>query len=74
LLALLFTQSAPQALGQSASTGRVSGQVTDRQNAIVPGAEVVLIDTSTNTRQRTLTNEVGRYLILNVHPVSTTSQ
>ncbi len=67
-LTSLLTLSAPNARAQSASTGRISGQVTDRQNATVEGAEVVLIDPTTNTKQRSVTNEVGRYLILNVHP------
>ena len=69
-LTSLLTLSAPDARAQSTSTGRISGQVTDRQNAIVEGAEVVLIDPTTNTKQRSVTNEVGRYLILNVHPGS----
>jgi hypothetical protein len=53
---------------QSTSTGRVTGQVTDRQNAVVAGAQVVLTDTSTNTTHTATTNDAGRYLILNVNP------
>ncbi len=67
-LASLLTLSAPPAWAQSVSTGRVSGQLTDRQNAVVEGAEVVLTDTSINTAQTTKTNEAGRYFFLNVHP------
>ena len=66
LAALLLTASV--FWGQSASTGRVTGQVTDRQNAAVADAEVVLVDASTNTRHRTVTTEQGRYLLLNVNP------
>src|SRR6476660_5564282 len=44
---------------QSTSTGSVLGQVTDRQTAVVVGAEVVLRDTSTNAARSTQTNEVG---------------
>src|SRR3954447_19025097 len=58
----------PPALAQSTSTGRVSGQVTDQQNAAMVAAEVILTDTATNTTQTTQTNEVGRYLFLNVQP------
>ncbi len=54
--------------GQSTSTGTVSGQVTDRQTAVIVGAEVLLRDLSTNTMQKTQTNEVGRYIFLNVAP------
>ncbi len=53
---------------QSTSTGTVSGQVIDRQTAVVVGAEVLLRDLSTNTTQKTQTNEVGRYIFLNVAP------
>src|SRR5262245_19751476 len=67
-LGSLLILSPPPAWAQSTSTGRVSGQVTDQQNAAIADAEVVLTDTATNTRQTTQTNEVGRYLILNVHP------
>jgi len=67
-VASLLTFSAPGIKAQSSSTGRVTGQVTDRQGAPIEGAEVVLTDPATNSVQRTVTNEVGRYLILNVHP------
>jgi hypothetical protein len=53
---------------QSASAGTVSGQVTDRQSAVIAGAQVTLTDTSTNTAQTTSTNGVGRYIFLNVPP------
>ena len=53
---------------QSASTGTVSGQVTDRQAAVIVGAQVTLTDTSTNTVQSTSTNDAGRYIFLNVPP------
>jgi hypothetical protein len=64
----LLVLSGPCSWAQSTSTGTVSGQVTDRQTAVIVGAEVVLRDTSTNTAQKTQTNEVGRYIFLNVAP------
>lgn len=54
LLICILLVSAPEAGAQSASSGRISGQVTDRQNALVAGADVVLIDTTTNSRQRSV--------------------
>jgi hypothetical protein len=54
--------------GQAQSAGTVSGQVTDRHDAVVVGAEAVLTDTSTNTAQTTRTNQVGRYIFLNAAP------
>src|SRR6266849_7248172 len=59
---------APEAWPQSTSAGTVSGQVTDRHDAAVVGAEAVLTDTSTNAVQTTRTNQVGRYIFLNVAP------
>src|SRR5437763_1017320 len=68
LLAFFLIVGAHQAWAQSTSTGTLSGQVVDPQGAVVVGAAVNLTDTSTDSRQETLTNEVGRYLFLNVHP------
>jgi hypothetical protein len=53
---------------QLSSAGTVSGLVTDQQNAAVPGAEVKLTDTSTNSSQSTITNEAGRYVFATVPP------
>ena len=68
LAASLLSLAWPSAWAQSTSTGRVTGQVTDQQSGAVEGATVVLTDISINTSQTTTTNEVGRYLFLNVHP------
>ncbi len=67
-LLILVGFSAPQSWTQSTSTGTVSGQVTDQQNAIISGAEVKLIDTSTNTARKAVTNNAGRYDFINVTP------
>src|SRR6266478_5382257 len=56
------------AWAQATSTGTVSGQVTDEQNAAIPDAEVVMTDTSTNTARTTTTNASGRYVFVNVPP------
>src|SRR5258708_39684131 len=53
---------------QATSNSTVSGQVVDQSNAAVTGAEVTLIDPTTNTRRTTTTNEVGRYIIVDVSP------
>ncbi len=53
---------------QSVSTGTVSGQVTDQQKAVMPGAEVGLFDTATKATRTTITNEAGRYILTNVSP------
>ncbi|HWB96783.1 MAG TPA: carboxypeptidase-like regulatory domain-containing protein, partial [Bryobacteraceae bacterium] len=68
LLAFFLILSVPHVQAQSTSTGTVSGQVADPQGAVIAEATVVLTDTSTDTKQLTQTNAVGRYLIPNVHP------
>jgi hypothetical protein len=55
-------------MAQSASTGAVSGQVTDQQGAALPGSVVQLIDLTTGTSRNTTTNDAGRYSISNVPP------
>jgi hypothetical protein len=67
-LASLLTLSGPPAWAQSSSTGTVSGQVMDRQSALIVGAQVTLTDTSTNSVQTTSTNDAGRYIFANVAP------
>jgi Carboxypeptidase regulatory-like domain len=51
---------------QATSSSSVSGLVTDAQNAAVPDAEVKLINTSTNETLVARTNDVGRYIFIDV--------
>jgi len=67
-MAIFLSPDAPPAHAQSTSTGTVSGQVTDPQNAAVSGAEVILLDIAKNTQLTTVTNEEGRYNFVNVPP------
>src|SRR5215470_7130170 len=67
-MAILLGPGAPAMRAQSTSPGTVSGQVTDQQEAVVSGAEVILLDIAKNTRITTVTNEVGRYTFVNVPP------
>jgi Carboxypeptidase regulatory-like domain len=53
---------------QTTGAGAVVGQVTDQQNAIVPGAEVKLVDATTSTALTTITNDAGRYVFVSVPP------
>jgi hypothetical protein len=46
----------------------VAGQVTDEQNAAVPGTLVKITDVSTNATQTTQTNDTGRYIFSQVPP------
>ncbi|MBM3738222.1 MAG: carboxypeptidase regulatory-like domain-containing protein [Acidobacteria bacterium] len=44
----------------------VTGQVTDQSQAAIDSANVSLLDSATGSRQAVTTNEVGRYVFLNV--------
>jgi carboxypeptidase family protein len=54
-------------LAQSAA-GTIAGQITDQQRAAIAGAEVKLVDTTTNSTRATVSNDVGRYTFPNVPP------
>jgi len=55
--------SAPGAYAQSAVTGALSGLVMDGTGAVVPGATVIVTDTSTDAKQTVVTNAEGRYTV-----------
>ena len=57
------------AYGQSTSSG-VTGIVTDKNGAVIPGVTVVLLDTKTSVEQTTTTNENGVYKFANIQPGS----
>ena len=59
---------APAVWGQSAASGTLSGLVKDQQGAVIAGAEVTIVDPTTNVTNKTLTNDAGRYLFVNVEP------
>src|SRR5262249_51290451 len=54
--------------GQTATTARITGQVTDAQGAVVVGATVRLVDKATNQERTTGTNEEGRYSFPSLTP------
>ncbi len=54
---------APPVHAQSAVTGAVSGVVSDATGAVVPGATVTVVDTSTEAKQIVKTNGEGRYTV-----------
>ena len=63
LFALMVTLSlgATQLASQTATTGDISGVVTDPSNAVVPDASVTLKDNSKGSTQQTKTNKDGGY-------------
>src|SRR5260221_682984 len=67
-LAILVSLCALPGWAQSTSSGTIAGQVTDPQGAVLVGAQVRLIDNTTNTTRTTATNDAGRYNFINVPP------
>jgi len=61
LSALLLAGAARDARAQSL-TGTITGTVTDTQDAVIPGADVALVNQATNDARRTVTNESGNFV------------
>ena len=68
LVGILLAASAGPAWSQATSTATISGVVLDEQSAAVTGAEVRLLEMATGSAQTTITNDTGRYVIVNVQP------
>lgn len=68
MLLLLALCAAVPAEAQTANTGTVLGVVRDPSGAVVPGADVELIDTATQAVRTTVSNETGRYTFTAVKP------
>src|SRR5579872_1628118 len=58
----------PTAMAQSATSGVLVGTVNDPSGAVVPKAEVVLLNVDTNASQVQTTNDAGGYTFPNVAP------
>jgi hypothetical protein len=68
VLLCLFTLCPVVLYSQSATTGLVTGVVTDPSHATVPGASVTLVRKDTNATQSTVTDSGGSYLFAAVEP------
>ena len=69
-LLVLATFVSVCAISQTASTGTVSGQVTDPQGAALVGAEIRMTDPSTAATRATFSNEAGRFTFISVTPAA----
>lgn len=68
LAVCLLALTATPAFSQATSTSSIAGLVTDEQGAAIPLAQVRITDTATGSVQTTLTNESGRYAVVNIAP------
>lgn len=62
---IFFASSAAFA---QAGRGSISGTVTDPSGAVVPGAQVVLLNRATGVTQRTVTSAAGLYTFISLNP------
>src|SRR5580698_9794453 len=67
-LGIVLGLSATSAWAQTSQVGTVVGQVTDEQNAAVPGAAIKMTDVSTSSVLETTSNNDGRYVFSSVTP------
>ncbi|MBI1789177.1 MAG: TonB-dependent receptor [Acidobacteria bacterium] len=49
-------------------TGAISGRVADATGSVIPNVQVTITETSTNTVSKTITNEVGDYIVSFLRP------
>jgi len=67
LAVLLGLCSALQVHAQSANAS-LTGRITDASKAVVAGAKVIVINTSTRIRYESFTNQTGSYYVTNLPP------
>jgi hypothetical protein len=67
-VAFVCTLAVSSTRAQTASSGGITGLVTDPQGGSVPGADVTLTDIATNSKQTSTTNDSGRYNFPVVNP------
>jgi len=72
LVRLLVLIALSSSIAWAQSAGTVQGQITDQQGAAIPGVDIKLTDTTTNTTITAVTNNAGRYIVSNVPPAKYT--
>ncbi len=65
-VALVLCLSTPTVSFAQALYGTVTGQVKDATGGAIPGAEVTIVNPSTNFTQTAVTNDVGNYTLRNI--------
>src|ERR1017187_6344092 len=65
---LFLAMSAAPSLLRAQDVASVTGVVTDTSDAVIVGAGVALVNTTTNASYHTKTNSLGSYIIVNVPP------
>ena len=74
LLLLTLWLLSPLCLAAQVSTGRITGQVTDTSEAVVPNAQVIVTNVSTNDARTLSSDSAGLYSAPNLVPAEYTVQ
>ena len=65
----VFAVALTAAYGQT-EKAQLSGTVTDKSNATIPGANITLINSATGIKRTAQTNEAGRYVVRFLYPAT----
>ncbi len=66
LLAFAAVVSVPAACFGQTFRGGINGTITDQSGAVVPGAQVAAVETSTNTSYKTVSSSAGEFSFSNL--------
>jgi hypothetical protein len=67
-LLLVLTLWAPEAAAQTSTTGAVVGVITDPTGAVVPKAEIQLVNANTNATDKLTSNDAGQFVFTGLTP------
>jgi hypothetical protein len=70
LLLMMLTALAPWSLAQTASTGALAGEVIDATSAVMPGAQIAVINEATGERRVATSHRDGSYVVSLLPPGS----
>ncbi len=68
LLAVLFVLWSEIQVHAQSTNASLTGRISDSSKAVVAGAKVIVINTSTRIRYESFTNETGSYYVTNLSP------
>src|SRR5436309_4419554 len=63
VLTSFFLVAAETPLPGQRVTGTITGRVTDNTGAVLPGANIIILNTLTQEERRTVTDETGSYAV-----------
>src|SRR5690242_18927789 len=70
VLAIVFLSGSAFSLRGQTLKATILGTTTDSSHAVIPGAQVLVTETNTNSRRAETTNDSGFYVFANMDPVT----